>query len=164
LLGPCFYSIQTSHGKYNALLLVSHVNLIFTYKRCKPGLLWPGCFDIIMTNDAEETPAFANQLCAIITERASKVRRTALLPSISAQRYDDAWTKFLLWKDNQTDSGSIPNEEMLLVYFDDISEQFAASSLWTIYSMLKRQMLVSVFFYHYRSITIWTLSHLLTAI
>jgi hypothetical protein len=33
---------------------------------------------------------------------------------------------------------------MLLVYFDELSDQFAASSLWTIYSMLKRQLLVSI--------------------
>jgi hypothetical protein len=99
-----------------------------------------------MADNTGETPTFANQPCGTIAERASKVRRTALLPSISAPRYDDAWTKFLKWKDCQIDSGSIPNEEMLLVYFDEISEQYAASSLWTISSMLRRQMLVSTYF------------------
>ena len=100
-----------------------------------------------MSDNAEEAAAFVDQSCATITERASKVRRIALLPSISASRYDDAWGKFLQWKDSQVDAGSIPNEEMLLVYFDEISDQFAASSLWTIYSMLKRQMLVSHFYF-----------------
>ena len=97
-----------------------------------------------MPGDHKGHPTMALQEGQSITERAFKVRRTALLPSVSGYRYDDAWKKFLQWKDSQTEPVSIPNEEMLLVYLDDISEQFAASSSWTIYSMLKRQFLVSL--------------------
>ena len=88
-----------------------------------------------MENDSEEG--------ASISERATKIRRTALLPSVSAQRYDDAWLKFLQWKDQQTEESSFPNEEMLLVYFDYLSNQYASSSLWRFFGMIKKQMMVS---------------------
>ena len=101
-----------------------------------------------MNDDFERTLSLAVQSGESITERASKVRRLALLPSVSGARYDDAWTKFLQWKDIQIGASSVPNEEMLLVYFDELSENFASSSLWTIYSMLKRQMLVKQLFFH----------------
>jgi hypothetical protein len=95
-----------------------------------------------MNDDLDGALSLAIQSSESITERASKVRRLTLLPSVSGARYDEAWTKFLQWKDSQIGASSVPNEEMLLVYFDELSEHFAPSSLWTIYSMLKRQMLV----------------------
>jgi hypothetical protein len=81
-----------------------------------------------------------------ISERATKIRQTALLPSVSAPRYDDAWCKFLQWKTQQIDESSVPNEEMLLVYFDFLSDQYASSSMWTFFSMIKKQMMVIFFF------------------
>ena len=91
----------------------------------------------MMADDKQQEP---------INERATKIRRTALLPSLSSPRYDEAWEKFILWKEQQTVALSIPNEEMLLVYFDFLADQYAASSLWTMYSMIKRQMLVTFYF------------------
>ena len=83
-----------------------------------------------------------------INERATKIRRTGLFLSLSSPRYDEAWEKFILWKERQTVALSIPNEEMLLVYFDFLADQYAASSLWTMYSMIKRQMLIT-FYSHF---------------
>lgn len=82
-----------------------------------------------------------------ITERATKIRRVAILPSVSVVRYDDVWNKFLQWKDSQTEDHSVPNEEMLLVYFDYLSDQYTSSSMWTMYSMIKKQMLVSLVYF-----------------
>jgi hypothetical protein len=90
-----------------------------------------------------------------LSERASKIRRTALMPSLSAPRYEDAWLKFMAWKAVVASAAEIPDEEMLLVYLDHLADRFAPSSLWTIYSMLKRQMLVSLaFFFIFQYLTI----------
>jgi hypothetical protein len=98
-----------------------------------------------MSCPSKPKDSFADSGSTTIIERATKIRRTALLPALSAPRYDNAWGKFIEWKRNQVGELCEPNEEMLLVYLDDLSDQFAANSLWTIYSMLKRQMLVSFF-------------------
>jgi hypothetical protein len=82
-----------------------------------------------------------------LDERASKIRRTALLPSTSGPRYEEAWTKFMEWKATVAEATSEPTQEMLLVYLDHLSDRFASSSLWTIYSMLKKQMLVILSIY-----------------
>lgn len=79
-----------------------------------------------------------------IQEKASEIRRRALLPTRSSLRYEDAWTKFLSWLSSQSSgAASLPDESAMLVYFDHLSKSFAPSSLWTVYSMIKRQMLVS---------------------
>lgn len=80
-----------------------------------------------------------------VWDRASEIRTSALLPSVSSSRYEDAWSKFMAWKGGLQDVNADPDESMLLVYLDHLSTCFAPSSLWTTYSMLKRQMLVRKF-------------------
>jgi hypothetical protein len=116
---------------------------------------WNGSlFEYTMAEQQElDSNSFVKETTSI-TDRAAKIRRTTLLPSISGSRYDDAWTKFNEWKGRQTDAACDPDEEMLLVYIDELSDQFASSSLWTIFSMLKWQMLVIiVIFINYRYTT-----------
>jgi hypothetical protein len=77
-----------------------------------------------------------------IEAKASQIIRGRLLPILSQVRYQDAWAKFMEWKERLDEKPSTPDENMLLVYLDELSNSFAPSSLWTIYSMLKRQMMV----------------------
>jgi hypothetical protein len=77
-----------------------------------------------------------------LNEQANKIRCEALLPTISQARYEEAFRKFMDWRQENYPSDEV-NENALLVYLKHLSETFAPSSLWTVYSMLKRQMLVS---------------------
>jgi hypothetical protein len=80
---------------------------------------------------------------------ATKIRREALLPIKSFVRYEEAWTQFLQWKDSKYPDTPM-DENALIVYLDALKERFAPSSLWTVFSMLKRQFMVSflfIFFY-----------------
>lgn len=77
-----------------------------------------------------------------IQARASEIRAAALLPSLSAQRYEDAWSKFMAWRETLTDARDEPDDNLLLVYAHHLSSSLAPTSLWTTFSMIKRQMLV----------------------
>jgi hypothetical protein len=90
-----------------------------------------------------------------IDQRASKIRKTALLPTISMDRYEEAWAKFVRWKSEHAGEVEIPTENMLLVYFDHLSKTLAASSLWTTFSMVKKQMQVSFFIFIFILISIF---------
>lgn len=82
-----------------------------------------------------------------IEDRATKIRRTALLPCLSSNRYEDAWTKLKEWASNQSTTSADIDENLLLVYFEHLSKSYAPSSLWTTYSMIKKQMLVSFYLF-----------------
>ena len=83
-----------------------------------------------------------------LEERANKIRSEALLPVVSQARYEEAYRKFLDWK-SKLFTSNVPDENMLLVYLNQLSLSMAPSSLWTIFSMLKRQFLVIHFFFSF---------------
>ncbi|XP_044007548.1 uncharacterized protein LOC122852052 [Aphidius gifuensis] len=58
-----------------------------------------------------------------------------LLPTISREKYDVEYKKFLSWKNKQK-NGKI-NENYLLIYSKELKVSFASSSLWSKYSMLR---------------------------
>lgn len=58
-----------------------------------------------------------------------------LLPNKSADKYVQAYEKFVLWqKEKKIDSFS---ESVMLVYFNELSANYQSSTLWSVYSMLK---------------------------
>lgn len=57
------------------------------------------------------------------------------LPYISKQKYTKVYNEFKKWR-NAKNTKSFA-ESVLLVYFNEISTQFAASTLWSRFSMLK---------------------------
>lgn len=64
-----------------------------------------------------------------------------LLPSKSKECYNRELENFRQWMTNN--QVEVINETVLLGYFEELSESFAASSLWTKYSMLKKTLLVN---------------------
>lgn len=63
-----------------------------------------------------------------------------LLPAKSKKRYEEVFSKFMEWRtDNQVHSFS---ETVLLAYFAKLSETLKASTLWSIYSMLRSTLSV----------------------
>jgi hypothetical protein len=85
-----------------------------------------------------------------LEQLASKIRKEALLPAKSLARYEEAWAQFLSWKDSKYSTESM-DENALLVYLDSLKDRFAPSSLWTVFSMLKRQYMVnkSTFYFNH---------------
>ncbi|KAG4081131.1 hypothetical protein HA402_011976 [Bradysia odoriphaga] len=66
--------------------------------------------------------------------------KTNLLPKKSNDRYQQAYNSFQAWKSSK---GATSNSERtLLAYFNEMKKKFAASSLWSKYSMLKSTMVI----------------------
>lgn len=63
-----------------------------------------------------------------------------LLPTKSRAAYEKELTNFSEWKIRR--SVHVINEEVLLAYFLNVKKKFAASSMWTKYSMLKTTLKV----------------------
>ena len=73
-----------------------------------------------------------------VLHRVNKARE-ALVPIKSKVAYEKEFDNFKEWSDIH-DIAEI-NEMVLLGYFQELSENFAPNSLWTKYSMLKKQMM-----------------------
>ena len=69
----------------------------------------------------------------VIQEVAESTARN-LLPSKSKHLYEIAHQNFVKWR---TEKNEITSENCLLVYFEEMSEKYKPTSLWTHYSMLK---------------------------
>jgi hypothetical protein len=76
-----------------------------------------------------------------LEEEADLIWREALLPAKSLARYEDVFAKFCKWQKSKYSTDE-PNENMLLVNLKEKSESLMPTSLWSMYSMLKRQFLV----------------------
>ena len=63
-----------------------------------------------------------------------------LLPKQSKEIYDRWYMLFKIWQ-NTNNLNNI-NEDNLFLYIDKISQKYAPSSLWTIYSCIKKKLLV----------------------
>ncbi|XP_033216854.1 uncharacterized protein LOC117172760 isoform X4 [Belonocnema kinseyi] len=61
-----------------------------------------------------------------------------LLPSKSKAQYEAAYNAFADWKKKCDKKSSF--ETILMAYFDELSKKYKPSSLWSIYSMLKRTL------------------------
>lgn len=69
-----------------------------------------------------------------IKEKATSVSLN-LLPETSRYRYETTYQKFQEWKARNNVKSS--SENVLLVYFEELSRKYKASTLWSIFSMLK---------------------------
>lgn len=69
-----------------------------------------------------------------IKEKATGVSLN-LLPETSRYRYETTYQKFQGWKARNNVKSS--SENVLLVYFEELSRKYKASTLWSIFSMLK---------------------------
>jgi hypothetical protein len=79
-----------------------------------------------------------------VNERAAKIRK-GMLPSSSAARYEEQWDHFCAWKLAAGIPEDDVSEDTLLVYFSDLSSLYAASSLWSKFSMINKQCQVVLF-------------------
>lgn len=65
-----------------------------------------------------------------------------LLPAKSRERYEAVYRKFMDWRaKNKVQSFS---ENVLMAYFDELSNEMKPSSLWAIYSMLRSTIKVTI--------------------
>jgi len=74
-------------------------------------------------SDSEEILQKASEICS------------GLLPTKSKNRYESEFSRFMEWriaKNVQTFS-----ENVLMIYFEELSGKYKYSTLWTIFSMLK---------------------------
>lgn len=58
-----------------------------------------------------------------------------LLPKKSRDRYENVYKKFMIWRQKHNISSF--SENVLMAYFDELSNEMKPSSLWSIYSMLR---------------------------
>lgn len=69
-----------------------------------------------------------------VVEKAN-IATEKLLPEKSRERYNFAYSKFMNWRTNHNIKSF--SENVMLAYFEELSATMKASSLWTIYSMLR---------------------------
>lgn len=86
-------------------------------------------------NDILCTPDNVRRIAADATK--------SLLPAKSRQRYEDALDAFECWKHTQNVPAELYTETVILAYFSGLSERYAGSTLWSIYSMLHKTIGVS---------------------
>ena len=70
-------------------------------------------------------------------EQAVSVERS-LLPAKSIDRYEHAYHQLETWKGEHSVPSDQFSETLFLGYFSHLSEHYASSTLWSIYSMLHR--------------------------
>lgn len=75
-----------------------------------------------------------------ISEKASEVCNS-LLPKTSKEKYELAYKKFMDWRKNKNIICSF-SENVLLVYFEELSKTLKSSTLWSQYSMLRSTLSV----------------------
>jgi hypothetical protein len=66
-----------------------------------------------------------------------------LLPSSSRAKYEKAFETFSAWRTSKGIAESLATENVLLGYLSELSERYAASTLWTTYSMLNKTILLN---------------------
>ena len=87
------------------------------------------------TDDLQSTPpelrAAADDACK------------TLVPERSRERYESAHKAFLTWCNKKNVAEGHYTESVLLAYFSELSGRYASSTLWTIFSMLKKTILAN---------------------
>ncbi|KAJ6639300.1 hypothetical protein Bhyg_04269 [Pseudolycoriella hygida] len=73
--------------------------------------------------------------------KKSETAVKALGPEKSSKRYDETYNRFIDWRKQQGTESFV--EEVFLAYFEDKSQHYAPSTLWSIYSMLKSKMIAN---------------------
>lgn len=69
-----------------------------------------------------------------ISEAAVKIKNN-LLPEVSRRRYERCYQEFMKWRTAKNTTSF--SENVLIAYFDDLSDKRKSSTLWTTHSMLK---------------------------
>lgn len=69
---------------------------------------------------------------------AQLIVRNETLPKKSADRYILAYDAYKAWEDEHRNSLSSSSESNLIVYFKDLSSKLKPSTLWSMWSMLKK--------------------------
>lgn len=64
-----------------------------------------------------------------------------LIPEKSRDRYEKELAFFNQWRERKNVRNSL-NENVVLAYFSGLASSFKASSLWTKYSMLKKELMI----------------------
>lgn len=65
-----------------------------------------------------------------------------LLPEKSRRRYENAYDKFISWRRIKQIKSSF-SENVMLAYFNEISQKIKPSTLWTQYSMLRNTIYIN---------------------
>ncbi|KAJ6634976.1 hypothetical protein Bhyg_13558 [Pseudolycoriella hygida] len=73
--------------------------------------------------------------------KKSETTVKALGPEKSSKRYDETYNRFIDCRKQQGTESFV--EEVFLAYFEDKSQHYAPSTLWSIYSMLKSKMIAN---------------------
>lgn len=66
--------------------------------------------------------------------------KKGLLPVKSADRYAKSWEQYLAWKEKRSIPADDHSENVLLVYFSELSRNYKGSSLWSISSAIKKHI------------------------
>ncbi|KAJ8976466.1 hypothetical protein NQ317_012416, partial [Molorchus minor] len=69
-----------------------------------------------------------------------KAPSVKLLPEKSTARYESVYNCFMNWREGKQESSY--SEDVLLVYFEELSQKYKSSSLWALYSMLRSTLIV----------------------
>lgn len=89
-----------------------------------------------MLTDADESPVLPENIL-LKAEKAAG----AIVPQKSRKIYEKEYASFEEWlKENKI--GEVINDTVMLAYFQDLSDKFAPNSLWTKFSMLRKQLIV----------------------
>lgn len=65
-----------------------------------------------------------------------------LLPPRSKAKYTKAYDKFMAWKTKKTSDPHF-SEPLLLVYFQELSTKYLPSTLWSLYSMIRANLVIN---------------------
>lgn len=81
------------------------------------------------------------ELTASDIAQAAEIADSNLIPEVSKEKYLTAYNMFMKWcKKQKADSYS---ENVLLAYFGELATKFKATTLWTVYSMLRATLNIS---------------------
>jgi site-specific recombinase XerD len=82
------------------------------------------------SDDGRCTPPELRQIAQVTTGN--------LIPNASKSRYDATYARFVSWCKDKGVPSDYVSENILLAYLQELSEKYAASTLWSIFSMLKK--------------------------
>jgi integrase len=85
-------------------------------------------------DDVSLTPPGVRDLAAEATER--------LQPAKSKERYEKTYHDFIDWCKGKNIAEGPYTENMFLAYMGELSKKYASTTLWTIFSMLKKMLLI----------------------
>ncbi|XP_036141434.1 uncharacterized protein LOC105833640 isoform X3 [Monomorium pharaonis] len=97
--------------------------------------------DTMIDSDDKLTPSEIDQIAEETTETTEKTTENLPLPHRSQQKYLNTYQKFMDWKAKK--KFELLSENVMLTYFKELSDTRLPPSLWSIYSMLKRTLIIN---------------------